>query len=258
MRRLLPVCVLGLWCGCPGPVANPPADKCAELRCTGTQLCNPGSGQCEGAIADAGRDAGLDAGTFDGGAPDAGVLDAGQDAGPPDALADAGRDAGADAGAIDAGCGDDLDCFGVSARCEPTTRACVECFLDGHCPSSVAPVCDVRTNGCVGCVSTADCLNPLPICDAQQCVPCNTSAECGQGRECTFISGNCDPLNDTCATARVILPAGIGTSSITAEPGQAIDDIVGSCNAAGPELVYTFTTTSVRALTVSVAFRRFS
>ena len=200
-------------------------------------------------MVDAGRDAGVDAGSDAG--IDAGV-DAGNDAGF-DAGFDAGApDAGLDAGELDAGCGSDLECFGVQ-HCEPVTRTCLECFLDSHCPSSVAPVCDVRTNLCVGCVSSADCLNPFPVCEAQQCLPCNTSAECGQGRECNLGTGQCDPLNDTCATARPILAAGTGTSSLSAEPGRGIDDTAGTCNAAGPELVYSFSTTSVQTLTVTVA-----
>jgi hypothetical protein len=257
MRRLLLLSVFGLLCGCPGPVVNPPANKCEGVRCTGTQLCNLATGECEAAL-DAGRDAGTPDAGFDGGTDagvDAGSSDAGlPDAGLPDAgSGDAGADAGApDAGEVDAGCSADLDCLGVQ-HCDPSTRNCVECFLDSHCPSSVVPVCDVRTLGCVGCVSTADCVNPTPICDAQQCLPCNTSAECGQGRECNQGSGQCDPLNDTCASARAILPAGTGTSSISAEPGQGIDDTAASCSAAGPELVYTFTTTTVQQLTVSAA-----
>ncbi len=202
---------------------------------------------------DGGRDAGVDAGRPDAGIDagfDAGV-DAGMDAGF-DAGIDAGVDAGVDAGEVDAGCASDAECFGIQ-HCEPTTRTCLDCFLDVHCPSSAAPVCDVRTNGCVGCVSTADCVNPTPICDAQQCLPCNTSAECGPGRECNLGTGDCNPLNDTCASARAILPSGTGTSSISSEPGQGIDDTAGTCNAAGPELVYTFTTTTLQSLTVSVA-----
>jgi hypothetical protein len=105
----------------------------------------------------------------------------------------------------------------------------------------------------VECVSGVHCENPTPACDAQQCVPCQASAECGPGRECTFATGLCTPLNDTCGSARAILPAGAGTISISAEPGQALDDTAGTCNAVGPELVYTFTTSAVRALSVSVA-----
>ena len=246
MRRLFVLSIFGLWCACPGPVANPPASKCAGVRCTGTHLCDELTGRCETSGVDAGRDAGVDAGSDAGN--DAG-FDAGIDAGTSDAGIDAGE---VDAGQGDAGCGSDLDCFGIE-HCEPVTRSCLECFRDSHCPSSVAPVCDVRTNRCVGCVSSANCLNPFPVCDAAQCLPCNTSAECGQGRECTLGTGQCDPLNDTCATARPILAAGTGTSSISADPGQGIDDTAGTCNSVGPELVYSFTTTSIQTLTVTAA-----
>ncbi len=207
-------------------------------------------------MSDGGRaDGGSDAGLADAGAPDAGNSDGGLDAGLPDAGApDAGGpDAGTDAGApVDAGCSSDPECGGL-LHCDPSSRACVECFSNAHCLSSVVPVCDLRVHQCVGCVAGSDCSNPTPVCDQQQCVPCNTSAECGLGRECSAASFECVPLNDTCATARVILPSGTGSIAISAEPAQALDDTAGSCNAAGPELVYTFTTTSPQSLTVSVA-----
>lgn len=262
MRRLVILSVfMGLYSACPGPKANPPVDRCVGVRCSGSDLCNPVTGLCES------QDAGtsLDAGTVDAGVLDAGVLDGGVvDAGLPDAGAtiDAGVDAGvADAGApdagmdpVDAGCGSNADCLlGSAPYCEPSTRECVECFLDVHCPSSVVPVCDLRVKRCVGCVAGANCANPLPVCDAtQQCVQCTTSAECGAGRECSAVTGECTSLNDTCATARAILPSGTGGISITAEPGQGIDDTAGSCNPNGPELVYSFTTTSTQSLTVAV------
>ncbi len=228
------------------------------MRCTGADLCNSATGACESrdagladagvadsGVVDAGSDAGVaDAGVADAGLPDAGVPDAG--------LADAGvPDAGE---GVDAGCGSDDDCFGVEAHCEPATRACVECFTDSHCLSSVVPVCDLRVKQCTGCVAGANCSNPVPVCDAtQQCVPCNTSGECGAGRECSALTGECTSLNDTCASARAILPTGTGSISISADPGQAIDDTAGSCNANGPELVYSFSTTTVQSLTVAVA-----
>lgn len=257
MWRGVSIGVVAWLLGCPAPV-NPPADRCVQVRCTGSDVCDPSTGACVSPPRDAGVDAGAgDAGALDAGAVDAGALDGGlPDAGGGDAGAlDAGPgDAGArDAGLLDAGCGSDAECFGGLARCEPRSRACVECTEDAHCFSSVAPRCDLRVFQCVECVGGAHCENPLPVCDAQQCVPCQATAECGAGRECTLATGACTPLNDTCASARAILPSGTGSLSITGEPGQALDDTAGTCNAAGPELVYAFTTTTVRALTVSVA-----
>lgn len=260
MRFVVLGCVFALLSGCPGAPPNPPASKCEGVRCPGSQLCNAMTGLCEAVSTDAGGvDAGRDDGGTDAGFADAGVdggsdggVDGGVDAGL-DAGVDGGVDAGVDAGVLDAGCGSDLECSGVTARCDPATRSCVECVTDAHCLSSVLPVCDVRTNTCVGCVSTADCANPLPICDAQQCLPCTTSAECGRGRECSATTGDCVPLNDTCATAKALLPAGTGTSSFSLEPGQGIDDTAGSCNTVGPELVYAFTTSTAQALTVTAA-----
>lgn len=262
MRRLAVLAaVLGLM-GCGGSVA--PAGRCDGVRCEGAMVCEASTGRCVApdggsAAADAGpRDAGArDAGPVDGGAGDAGHADAGgEDAG----VTDAGpRDAGAvdggggDAGPEDAGCGGDAECPGA-ARCEPQTRTCVECYLDAHCPSSVVPRCDVRDFTCQACVSNADCANPTPVCAARQCLPCASDAECGPGRECDrMLSGDCLPLPDSCANPRVILPAGLGATSFTAEPAQAIDDVTGSCGPGGPELVYAFTTGAVRSLAVTVA-----
>ncbi|MFZ5439119.1 MAG: hypothetical protein ACOZQL_03880 [Myxococcota bacterium] len=263
MRRALFLSVFGLLLiACPEP-ANPPLDRCAGVRCAGTAVCNVTTGLCEAVIPDGGRDGGSDAGLDGGldGGVDAGT-DAGLDAGPGDAGRDAGADggsdggldAGVDAGEVDAGCGSDLDCGGGVLHCDPSTRECVECFERAQCPSSVVPVCDLRVRQCVGCVASSDCANPTPVCDAtQQCVPCNTSAECGLGRECSASTFECVPLNDTCATAKSILAAGTGQYILALEPAQALDDTAGSCNAVGPELVYTFTTTTVQQLTVSVA-----
>ncbi|MGV3624301.1 MAG: hypothetical protein ACO1OB_26010 [Archangium sp.] len=216
-----------------------------------TGLCEARDAGIDAGSADAGGvDAGVpDSGVLDSGVPDAGSVDAGFDAGLPDAGApDAGMEP------VDAGCGSNSDCFlGSAPYCDPSTRECVECFQNSQCPSSVVPVCDLRASRCVGCVAGANCANPLPVCDAtQQCVQCTTNAECGAGRECNTL-GECAALNDTCATARAILPSGSGGVSISAEPGQGIDDTAGSCNTSGPELVYSFTTTSTQSLTVAVS-----
>ncbi|MEW6434470.1 MAG: hypothetical protein AB1730_23460 [Myxococcota bacterium] len=266
MSRVLVVGCLLVLVGCETDT-TPPAGRCDGVRCTGTDICHPETGRCgpaDGGTGDAGPP---DGGGDDAGAPDAGGVDAGRDAGEVDAgqdagPGDAGQDAGTDAGppdagddaGVDAGCGSDLDCFGLAAHCEPSSGACVECYLDAHCPSSAVPRCDLRDHTCQGCVANADCANPTPICLMRQCQPCSSNAECGAGRECDpLLSGDCLPLPDSCANPKAILPSGSGTASFSAEPGQAIDDTAGTCNAAGPELVYTFTTTAVKDLTVSVA-----
>lgn len=268
MWRVLAVSLVVVLVGC-DTETTPPAGRCDGVRCTGTDVCNPKTGTCEpadGGSADAGDDAGVTDAGDDAGVPDAGDIDAGDDAGLADGGGDGGSDAGADAGqdagmpdagddaGVDAGCGSDNDCFGAAAHCDPSSRACVECYLDAHCPSSAIPKCDLRDHTCQGCVANADCANPTPICALRQCQPCSTNAECGAGRECDpLLSGDCLPLPDSCANPKAILPSGSGTASFTAEPGQAIDDTAGTCNAAGPELVYTFTTTAAKDLTVSVA-----
>jgi alpha-tubulin suppressor-like RCC1 family protein len=80
-----------------------------DSECPADEICLGGT--CTimvGGTADAGEDAGVDAGPSDAGAADAGVTDAGRaDAGAPDAGQDAGSpDAGTDAGTTDAGAGD--------------------------------------------------------------------------------------------------------------------------------------------------------
>ncbi|MHB8877570.1 MAG: hypothetical protein ACYC8T_28090, partial [Myxococcaceae bacterium] len=131
---------------------------------------------------------------------------------------------------------------------------CVQCLDDTHC-FSVAPKCDLLQDLCVGCLANADCANPTPVCaPVQQCLPCNTAAECGAGRSCDAL-GRCNPLPDACGTEGVLtFSGGLGTVSFSAEPALAIDDTSGTCNAAGgPELVYRFTTSAVRDLSVTVA-----
>jgi hypothetical protein len=242
---------LGLWVlligsGC-GTSTTPPIPPC-DATCQAADAGHD-AGTADAGSADAGPDAGVDAG-LDAGSVDAGAVDAGFDAGPVDA-------GPVDAGLPDAGptgCQSDNDCSGFTPHCETTSGACVECVLDSHCFLSVAPTCDHRTNTCVGCVSGANCANPTPACDVtQQCVGCTTNAECGAGRLCVF-PGTCNGLNDTCATARVLaFPSSLGTFSFADDPSIALDDLQVSCNATGPELVYTFTTTVVRDFQVTVA-----
>ena len=109
-----------LYAGCPGAPSNPPAERCAGVRCTGPALCNATTGLCEAQVVDAGRvdagapDAGFDAGTRDDAGIDAGAIDAGPvdagvaDAGIPDAgePVDAGRVGDREGVRVDEGAGE--------------------------------------------------------------------------------------------------------------------------------------------------------
>ncbi len=236
----------------------PPASRCEGVRCTGVSLCNPVTGACEvpdAGLADGGEDGGTDAGVADAGAVDAGSIDAGTDAG-----VDAGFDAGPppiDAGpAVDAGCHGDVDCqlTGATPHCRLDTGACVECVDDSNC-IPVAPKCDPVGNKCFECLSNVNCANPTPVCDRiLQCLACTSAAQCGPGWDCDAL-GTCKALPDACGQEKALnLPAGTGTVSFAVDPSLGLDNAQSLCNAAGgPELVYTFTTTTVQDLSVTAA-----
>jgi hypothetical protein len=267
MRFIFFTLVFFILAACPSENNNPPVDRCAGIRCTGTQICNVQTGSCEsrdagkndGGSPDAGmRDASVDASVMDAGTSDAGTIDSGViDSGSIDAgQGDGGvPDAGAsDGGQVDGGCLVHQQCFGSTPQCDPTSGRCVECYNDSHCFSSTVPICDVRINSCTQCLSIANCSNPTPVCDATaQCTTCNASTECGAGRECSFF-GACNALPDSCASPKALnLPNGLGTVSFSVDLRQAVDDENSSCHGAGPELVYQFTTTTIRQLSVTAS-----
>ena len=257
MRVPLLLCVFAALSACPSAPPNPPADRCFGVRCTGVEVCNSSTGQCEPPARDAGPDAGADAGT-DAGAPIDGGIDAGFDA---------GIDAGVDAG-IDAGRGRGLRCGNASRRrlrlrrecfgathCEPSTRSCVECF-DARSASRRWCPCAICASTSAWAASRApNCVNPLPICDAQQCVPCNTSAECGAGPRVQPGHRRSAIHSTTPAPRRGAILAGGHRHQLHLAPtrGRPSTTPPAPATRAGPELVYSFTTTTTQALTVTVA-----
>lgn len=259
--RVLTMLMVAALLGCGGST-NPPVGRCDGVRCPGSDTCDPATGLCrtrpstDAGAADAGRpdggsdggaDAGLDAGArtdagLDAGASDAGAVDAGPiDAGTPDAaVVDAGRPE----------CVDPQDCFGIRNRCEPRLGRCVECFEDSHCPSAI-PKCDVVRGECVECLSNVDCQNPRPTCRARSCDDCLTPSECSPGQSCDLRVGDCLALPDSCAApGRFTLPDGGGSTFVTFELANAVDDLTTSCGA-GTDVVYALELAAVRDVTLT-------
>jgi hypothetical protein len=63
----------------------------------------------------------------------------------------------------------------------------VQCLASTDCKTATRPACDLTTDTCVECVTTAQCAGnagPDVVCDttgdamANRCVECNTSAQC--------------------------------------------------------------------------------
>ncbi|MBK6536055.1 MAG: hypothetical protein IPF99_42940 [Deltaproteobacteria bacterium] len=112
------------------------------------------------------------------------------------------------------GCRDDASCMGASSdggatgsrRCDTTTRACVECIADEHCPSGTL---------CVGNLCVAGC-NAGRACPASQtccsgaCIDAQTNtAHCGACDQRCAVA-NASPLcrNGTCTVATCVAPFG--------------------------------------------------
>jgi hypothetical protein len=108
----------------------------------------------------------------------------------------------------DNGCRDDAACAATAAtpRCEPTSRACVACVTDEHCPAG---------NLCVGSVCVAGCnaASRCPTgeaCCAGACVnPQSNVAHCGAcGNRCALDRAAAVCRNATCAVMSCTLPFG--------------------------------------------------
>ncbi len=115
--------------------------------------------------------------------------------------------------ACSAGCRDDMACAGATdggvtsaRRCDPTTRACVECLADDHCPSGTLCVGNLCVAGCnVGraCPTSQQCCSGACV-DAQ-----TNTAHCGAcDRRCTVANAGPLCLNGTCTVAMCIAPFG--------------------------------------------------
>jgi len=109
------------------------------------------------------------------------------------------------------GCLSNRDCPSSTPVCNPSTRRCGPCARDADCSerpgtpacatmgmnmgqcvqctsdSSTAcmaatPVCDPRSNTCVGCLSNRDCPSSAPVCDpsTRRCGPCARDADCSE------------------------------------------------------------------------------
>ncbi len=110
-------------------------------------------------------------------------------------------------------CGADTDCA-AGQVCEPATHTCrASCIVDGGANCAMrggAPICDMTTGACVGCVTAKDCTNAMrPVCDptTQQCVQCGANADCAAemtNKVCDTASATCVAClaNTDCPAAR--------------------------------------------------------
>ena len=140
--------------------------------------CGGPSGPVFGAAADATSDASGNDVAVDSAGADATKITG--DVATPDALPDApdvvAPDAGTDAtGPKDAGSGD------VPADADAAPSVC-----NGGCASGA--VCDVFSNTCVQCLTSADCANSGDVCIAQTC---SAQVACYSGTECDALGGVC-------------------------------------------------------------------
>lgn len=141
-------------------------------------------------------------------------------------------------------CTKDSDCNGTQV-CNTSVGHCVDCMLDGDCPST-KPLCNTATNKCAVCLTSGDCPASRPLCDTilNQCVWCETDSDCGTGtplchpatKTCVAcISGNdcgssspiCNPANNFCVQC---LTNADCTAPNTCQAGQCCDYTAPSLN----------------------------
>ncbi|MBL0214721.1 MAG: right-handed parallel beta-helix repeat-containing protein [Myxococcales bacterium] len=65
------------------------------------------------------------------------------------------------------------------AHCPPGDGSGGSCQIDDDCTAAAMPLCDPASHTCVGCVTSADCQNPLPVCGADHvCGACRAHTDC--------------------------------------------------------------------------------
>ena len=109
------------------------------------------------------------------------------------------------------GCRNDAACATTAdggmareARCNPTTRACVECVTDDHCAAGNLCV----GNACVpGCSATRGCPTGRSCCEGACVDPQTSIAHCGAcGTRCTVAGGAAVCMNGACGVGMCTAP----------------------------------------------------
>lgn len=236
LRRALVVAVCGVVAGC-----TPSIRRCAE-GCPEGSSCHEASGLCvESVAADAGHDAGSDAGVVDAGV-DAGSVDASVDAGDVDSgVDDGGTDAGCDI-ATNSGCPANLRCglFRADSDAGLERDGRLECMPRGSQGNGDACSFTRTTGG-----SVDDCDSTL-LCAAFSGDGCRKTCaldnpNCAAGLECSLYDFGpgvinlglcipmCDPVSQkllsngsTCGSGRGCYgrPQGAGFCSRELAPGN--------------------------------------
>jgi hypothetical protein len=143
-----------------------------------------------------------------------------------DACARAAGDAGVDASAVP-----------LASRCNPATRACVECVVDAHCPAGLLCV----GNTCVmGCTAARPCPGTQTCC-AGACVdPVSNVAHCGRcDNRCAAPNASAACMNGSCAVGACTAPfADCDRDPANGCEANTLSDVAhcGACGAACPAL----------------------
>lgn len=85
-------------------------------------------------------------------------------------------------------CGTGMACYPADGTCHPA------CTSNASCTDPHAPLCNVDTGACVGCIQATDCPGEKPICDPAngQCAECASNGDCGASAPvCDLSDGEC-------------------------------------------------------------------
>jgi hypothetical protein len=70
-------------------------------------------------------------------------------------------------------------CSGATPVCKPATNTCVECIAEAQCATGTKRFCNTTSNTCVQCLTSPACTTATASrCDAGECKPCATNADC--------------------------------------------------------------------------------
>lgn len=72
-------------------------------------------------------------------------------------------------------------CAATAPVCNLATDVCEGCLMDSECSRFPGSLCDEATGECVQCSVSMDCPATTPVCDAHACRVCKLDSECSSG-----------------------------------------------------------------------------
>jgi MYXO-CTERM domain-containing protein len=142
-------------------------------------------------------------------------------------------------------CTASAQCPGDTPICNPATHVCVECTDNSDCPAS-EPICNPATGQCgTTCTESVQCPGDKPICNpvTKTCVECTSNTNCVLPEVCDTTTGTCGPC-----TTSAQCP---GDTPICDPATKKCVECTSNANCTAPEVCDTTTGTCTQECTTS-------